>query len=55
MRSKWAIEKATKFSMFLPQTGRGKRHLLHHIHEWDDHWKAMNPSFKEGLNVNEIL
>jgi hypothetical protein len=26
--SKWAIEMGTKFSMFLPQTGKGRRHLL---------------------------
>jgi hypothetical protein len=29
--------------------------VVDHIHEWDDHWKVMNASFEEALNMNEDL
>jgi hypothetical protein len=52
-RSKWAIEKATKFSMSLPQIGRVRRHLLH-ITSMNGifTWKYVNASFKEVLNFD---
>jgi hypothetical protein len=29
--------------------------VAYHIREWDVHWKAMNASFEEALNVDEDL
>jgi len=54
-RSTWAIKKVTKFSTSLPQTSREEAFVANHIHEWDDHWKAVNASFEEGLNLDEDL
>jgi hypothetical protein len=52
--SKWAIEKATNFPMFLPQIGRVRRHLLH-ITSMNGIFtrKFVNASFKEVLNFDE--
>jgi hypothetical protein len=46
----------TKCSLFFPQTSKGRRNLVaNYIHEWDDHWKALNASFEETLNADENL
>jgi hypothetical protein len=29
--------------------------VANHIHEWDDHWKAVNASLEERLNSDEDL
>jgi hypothetical protein len=29
--------------------------IVDHILEWHDHWKAVNASFEEGLNMDEDL
>ncbi len=34
---------------------REEEFVAYHIHEWDDHWKALNASFEEALNADEDL
>jgi hypothetical protein len=39
-----------------PMNWKGEEEfVIDHIHEWDNHWKAMNASFEEVLNVDENL
>ncbi len=39
-----------------PTNWQGEEEFVaNHIHEWDDHWKALNASFEEALNVDEDL
>jgi hypothetical protein len=44
--SKWAIKKATKFSVSPTNGQREEAFVVYHIHEWDDHWKVVNASFE---------
>jgi hypothetical protein len=39
-----------------PTNWQGKKEFVaNHIHEWNDHWKALNASFEEALNADEDL
>jgi hypothetical protein len=39
-----------------PTNWKGEEEFVaYHIHERDEHWKAVNTSFKETLNANEDL
>jgi hypothetical protein len=55
MHSKWAFKKVTVFYVS-PTNWQGEEAFVaDHIHEWDNHWKAMNASFEKGLNSDEDL
>jgi hypothetical protein len=39
-----------------PTNWKGEEEFVaNHIHEWDVHWKVVNASFEEALNVYEDL
>ncbi len=49
-------QESNKGLYIFPTNWQGEEAFVaNHIHEWDDHWKAMNASFEEGLNSDEDL
>jgi hypothetical protein len=51
-----AYRKGDKKIYISPTNWQGEEaFVVDHIHEWDNHWKVVNASFNEGLNLDEDL
>ncbi len=60
LKMEWAFQmgyqKGYKVFYVSPTNWQGEEaFVVNHIHEWDDHYKSMNATFKEALDFDEDL